>query len=84
MKTYLPKVWSHSERSGGRSFHPTPRSNYDRSHSGQFALKPFGASSNKLHSNRKYGIEGLTEIGNESEEAIVKVGGTDADDFKRQ
>jgi hypothetical protein len=35
-------------------------------------MKPFGAVSNKSVSNRKYGVEGLSEIGNESEEAIVR------------
>jgi len=35
-------------------------------------LKRFGTSSNKSNSNRKYGIEGLTDLGNESEEAIVR------------
>jgi hypothetical protein len=34
-------------------------------------MKPFGPSSNKSISNRKYGFNELTEIGNESEEAIV-------------
>ena len=38
-------------------------------------MKPFGASSsNKSHSNRKYGVSDLTEIGNDSEEAIVQPG----------
>ena len=37
-------------------------------------MKPYGASSKKLLSNRKYGVADLTEIGtqNESEEAIVQ------------
>jgi hypothetical protein len=35
-------------------------------------MKPFGASSNKSNSNRKYGVSDLTEIGNDSEEAIVR------------
>lgn len=83
MRTYVPKVWSRPERSAGPSSNPTPRNHYDHLHNGQYALESFGASRNKSHSNRKYGIKGLTEIGNESEEAIVKVGGTDAKDFKR-
>jgi hypothetical protein len=36
-------------------------------------MKPFGASTgNKSHSNRKYGVADSTEIGNDSEEAIVQ------------
>jgi hypothetical protein len=35
-------------------------------------MRPFGGVSNKSISNRKYGIEGLTEIGNESEEAVMR------------
>ncbi|KAI4950303.1 hypothetical protein J4E91_004960 [Alternaria rosae] len=70
IKTYLPKVWSsagsHDKASG------TPRAQSDRSHGSKFELKRFGTSSNKSSSNRKYGIEGLTEIENESEEAIVR------------
>ncbi|KAI4638641.1 hypothetical protein J4E93_009942 [Alternaria ventricosa] len=70
IKTYLPRVWSsagsHDKASG------TPRAQSDRSYSSRFELKRFGTSSNKSNSNRKYGIEGLTDLGNESEEAIVR------------
>jgi hypothetical protein len=70
LKTYLPKVWG-SYGSQGPS--GNPRHQYDQSRSGQFVMKPFGASSsNKSNSNRKYGISDLTEIGNDSEEAIVR------------
>jgi len=72
LKTYLPKVWGSY---GSRGASSNPRHQYDQSHSGQFNMKPFGASSsNKSHSNRKYGISDLTEIGNDSEEAIVQAG----------
>jgi hypothetical protein len=68
LKTYLPKFWGSSQRC-------TPQNandGYDRSNSGQFAMKPYGASSsNKSESNRKYGVKDLTIIENESEEAIV-------------
>jgi hypothetical protein len=71
LKTYLPKVWGSYGSQGPSASHP--RHQYNQSHSGQFVMKPFGAgSSNKSHSNRKYGVSDLTEIGNESEEAIVQ------------
>ncbi|RYO17702.1 hypothetical protein AA0121_g5550 [Alternaria tenuissima] len=70
LKTYLPKIWSsagsHKKSSSG------PRALYSRSHSGQFEMKPFRGITNKSISNRKYGVEGLTEIENESEEAIMR------------
>jgi hypothetical protein len=69
LRTYLPKIWGSAGSRGGPS--GEPRHEYDQSHSGQFVMKPFGASSNKSHSNRKYGVSDLTEIGNDSEEAIV-------------
>lgn len=42
-------------------------------------MKPYGASSNKLESNRKYGVTDLTIIENESEEAIVPPGAERSD-----
>ncbi|KAF2684220.1 hypothetical protein K458DRAFT_303568 [Lentithecium fluviatile CBS 122367] len=72
LKTYLPKIWGSYGSRGGPS--GNPRHQYDQSHSGQFVMKPFGASSNKSQSNRKYGVSDLTEIGNDSEEAIVQQG----------
>jgi hypothetical protein len=35
-------------------------------------MKPFRGITNKSISNRKYGVEGLTEIENESEGAIMR------------
>ncbi|KAL1801157.1 hypothetical protein ACET3X_001499 [Alternaria dauci] len=71
LKTYLPKIWnsagSHEKSSSSRR-----RAQYDRSHSGQFEMGSLGGICNKSISNRKYGVVGLTEIGNESEEAIMR------------
>lgn len=72
LKTYLPKIWGSYGSRGGPS--DNPRHQYNQSHSGQFGMKPFGASSEKSYSNRKYGVIDLTEIGNNSEEAIVQKG----------
>ena len=70
LKTHLPKMWSSA---GGHEKGPSkPHARYNESHSGQFEMRPFGGVSNKSISNRKYGIEGLTEIGNESEEAVMR------------
>ncbi|KAG9187114.1 hypothetical protein G6011_04985 [Alternaria panax] len=70
LKTYIPKIWSSAgSRENGSS---KSRAQYDRSHTGQFEMRPFGGISNKSMSNRKYGVEGLTEIANESEEAIIQ------------
>ncbi|CAO2649750.1 Nn.00g010420.m01.CDS01 [Neocucurbitaria sp. VM-36] len=69
LKTYLPRIWGSSGSRGGPSIEP--RNQYDQSQSGVFVMKPFGTSSDKSISNRKYGISGLTEIDNDSEEAII-------------
>ncbi|KAI4940270.1 hypothetical protein J4E86_011075 [Alternaria arbusti] len=70
IKTYLPRVWSSAGSHDKAS--STLRAQSDRSYSSRFEMKRFGISSNKSNSNRKYGIEGLTDLGNESEEAIVR------------
>jgi hypothetical protein len=70
LKSYLPRIWSSA---GSRSkASGASRAPYDRSYRGRFEMKPFDALSNKSISNRKYGVEGLTVIGNESEEAIMR------------
>lgn len=68
LKTYLPKVWGSSQGPSSN-----PRLGYDKSQSGQFVMKPFGASSNNSNSNRKYGVSD-TGIGDDSEEAIIPQG----------
>ncbi|KAF1949391.1 hypothetical protein CC80DRAFT_598979 [Byssothecium circinans] len=64
LKTYLPKVWGSSQE-----LSDDPRND---SHGKFVVMKPYGGSSNKSHSNRKYGISDPTEIENDSEEAIVR------------
>ncbi|KAF2020314.1 hypothetical protein BU24DRAFT_419859 [Aaosphaeria arxii CBS 175.79] len=67
-KTYLPGIWGNTMGGSGN-----PRHQYNQSHSGQFALKPFSNSSTqKSSSNRKYGVGDLTTVGYGSEENIVK------------
>ena len=70
LKTHLPKIWNSA--GGHEKGSSEPQARYNKSHSGQFEMRPFGGVSNKSISNRKYGVEGLTEIGNESEEAIMR------------
>ncbi|KAH6644143.1 hypothetical protein C7974DRAFT_15389 [Boeremia exigua] len=68
LKTYLPRFWGSSQRSAPEDADHS----YDRSDNGRFSMKPHGTSSStKSHSNRKYGVTDLTNIENESEEAIV-------------
>ncbi|PVH95164.1 hypothetical protein DM02DRAFT_660418 [Periconia macrospinosa] len=67
LKTYLPKIWGSSDGSNVQARH-----GYNGFCSGQFVMAPYGGPSlNKSHSNRKYGVGDITEIGNESEEHIV-------------
>lgn len=64
----MPRLWGSSMGSSAE----TPRHQYNQSHSGQFAMQPYGTSSSKKStSNRKYGVSDLTTLGNDSEEHIV-------------
>lgn len=68
LRTYLPRLWGSSMGSSAE----TPRHQYNQSHSGQFAMQPYGTNaSKKSTSNRKYGLSDLTTLGNDSEEHIV-------------
>ncbi|KAF9696675.1 hypothetical protein EKO04_005531 [Ascochyta lentis] len=75
LKTYLPKFWNTSQG----SIPQNANQGYDRSNNGRFSMKPYGASSNKSESNRKYGVTDLTIIENECEEAIVPTEGKRGD-----
>ncbi|EUC45985.1 hypothetical protein COCMIDRAFT_4920 [Bipolaris oryzae ATCC 44560] len=67
---FIPKISHYVGRSNGQSTGKTPRNPREGSHSDQIFMKRL--SSNRLTANRKYGVEGITEIGNESQEAMVK------------
>lgn len=67
---FIPKISHYVGRSNGQSTGKTPRNQREGSHSDQIFMKRL--SSNRLTGNRKYGVDGITEIGNESQEAIVK------------
>ncbi|KAF5854060.1 hypothetical protein GGP41_006835 [Bipolaris sorokiniana] len=67
---FIPKISHYVGRSNGQSTRKTPRNQREVSHGDQVFMKRL--SSNRLTGNRKYGVEGITEIGNESQEAMVK------------
>ncbi|KAF7565850.1 hypothetical protein PtrM4_052840 [Pyrenophora tritici-repentis] len=83
VKTYIPRVWNSSihasrSRSHSNGRHVFMQSNntstrHKRSGSKEYSTKPCSAGSEKELSERKYGFDGLTEMENESEEAIVGV-----------